>query len=157
MDRNRILCVKEDGMMDVYTQSLVPRYTRRPNCWTRARISVPAVDCPILCTMKEVGLAVWSMCSYAVATPAQQTPQTFWDVMVEWGYDWLWADLKLVGPSDWLAAAIAEGTCIGVTDGSYIRDLRKDICSAAFFFENADGTCKLVGSFAERSEVANAY
>ena len=144
-------------MMDVYTPSLVPGYTRRPNCWTRARIDVPYEDCPTLCTMKEAGLAVWSICSYMASAPVKCAPQSFWEVMVNWGYDWLWENLRVVGPSDWLATAIAEGTCIGVTDGSYMRDLRRDICSAAFFFESADGTCKLVGSFAERSEVANAY
>ena len=46
---------------------------------------------------------------------------------------------------------------MGVTDGSYMRELRKDICSAAFFFESADKSCKLIGAFAEPSAAANAY
>ncbi len=63
----------------------------------------------------------------------------------------------MVGPSDWLVTAIETGTCIGVTDGSYMQEMRQDVCAAAFFFENADRSCQLVGSFAERSEGANAY
>ncbi len=38
-----------------------------------------------------------------------------------------------------------------------MRELRKEYCSAAFFFESADKRHKLVGLFAERSGVANAY
>ena len=128
-------------MMDVYVPSLVLGYMRRPNCWTRARIDVPAENCHDLCTVKETGLAVWSIRSYTAPARTQRALQSFWEVMVEWGYDWLWTDLKVVGPSDWLATAIAEGNCIGVTDGSYMRELRKDICLAAFFFKSADGTC----------------
>ncbi len=44
-----------------------------------------------------------------------------------------------------------------MTAGSYMRELRKDICSAAFFFESSDRRHRAVGSFAERLEVANAY
>ena len=46
---------------------------------------------------------------------------------------------------------------MGVTDGSYMRELCKDICSAAFFFESTDKSCKLIGAFAEPSAAANAY
>ncbi len=53
--------------------------------------------------------------------------------------------------------AIAEGSCIGVMDRSYMRTLWEDICSVAFFFESLDRSCKLVGAFAESSIVANAY
>lgn len=143
--------------MDVYTPSLVRGYIRRPNCWTRAQSNVPREDCRVLCTVKEVGLAVWSVCSYANAAPVPSTPQSFWEVMQEWGYTWLWEELQLVGPTDWLASSIVEGQCMGVTDGSYMRELKKDMCSAAFFFESADWRFKLVGAFAEASNEANAY
>ena len=157
MDNNRVLRWREDGKMDVYTPSLVPRFSSRPNCWTRARIGMPREECATICSMKEVGLAVWSVCSSAELSQAPASPQTFLDVIREWGYEWLWTNLRLVGPLDWLATAIANGTCTGVTDGSYMRELRKDICSAAFFFESADRRYKLVGTFAEVSDDANAY
>ncbi len=63
----------------------------------------------------------------------------------------------MVGPTEWLADTIAEGSCIGAMDGSYIQTLQEDICSTAFFFESSDRSCKLVGAFAELSIVANAY
>ena len=143
--------------MDVYTPSLVPGFVSRPNCWTRSRIGITREECTTLCTTKEVGLAVRSICSFAPAAPTSEPPQSFLDVISGWGYDWLWDNLRLVGPTDWLAKAIKDGTCIRVTDGSYMRELRKDICSAAFFFESTDRECKLVGSFAEVADDANAY
>ena len=143
--------------MDIYTPSLVPGYANQPNCWTRARIGVRKEACRTLCTVKEAGLAVVSICSFAdVATPLP-LPTSFWDVIQEWGLDWLWENLRIVGPSDWLMTAIEQGTCIGVTDGSYMREMLRDVCSAAFFFENEDRSCQLVGSFAESSDAANAF
>jgi hypothetical protein len=144
--------------MNVYSPSLVRGFAHQPNCWTRLRIdNVLAEECNTLCTVKEVALAVWSICSFSQAALTLTSPTSFWQVMQEWGCGWLWDNLQLVGPTDWLAGVIATGSCIGVMDGSYMRDLHKDICSAAFFFESTDRSCKLVGSFAEPSDSANAY
>ena len=109
--------------------------------------------------MKEVGVAVLSMCSFGAWAPAPISPDNFWDVMNEWGYGWLWENIQLIGSTDWLASSIKDGSCagLGVADGSYMRDIHPSFCSAAFFFENGDRSCKLVGSFAETSLIANAY
>jgi hypothetical protein len=140
----RVLHLKGNGVMDVYTPSLVPGFETRPNCWMRSWTEVRVEDCRTVCTVKEINLAVWSICLYAMAAPTPPTPTDLWEVMQEWGCDWLWKDLQLVGPMEWLADAIAEGFCIGATDGSYMQTLREDICSMAFFFESSDRSCKLV-------------
>lgn len=44
-----------------------------------------------------------------------------------------------------------------VTDGSYIRELHPEICSAAFILECSAGTGRILGSFPELSKDANAY
>ena len=69
----------------------------------------------------------------------------------------MWNAIQLVGDMNWLAEAIEAGDCIAVTDGSFIREITTEVCSCAFFFENTDRTCKLVGAFPECSETANAY
>lgn len=143
--------------MDVYTQSLVPAFTRRPNCWTRSRIDAPATEAGVLCTVRDTGIAVRSICSYAPRAPAPPVPASFWDVLIQWDCLWMWEAVQLVGPTSWIAEAIATGTCIAVTDGSYQPKYRSDVCSAAFFFESTDRRYKLVGAFPERSETANAY
>ena len=152
----RLLHLKRNSM-DVYTQSLVPGFTRRPNCWTRSRIDVPVSDVGVLCTVRETALAVRSICSYAPRAPAALVPTSFWEVLIQWDCLWMWDSVQLVGPTNWIAEAIASGSCIAVTDGSYQPKYRSDICSAAFFFESSDRKYKLVGAFPERSETANAY
>ena len=56
-----------------------------------------------------------------------------------------------------MEAAIADGSLIAVTDGSYIKELYPDLCSAAYIIECRKGRGRIVGSFAERTDTANAY
>jgi len=88
--------------------------------------------------------------------PAPQ-PNTIQDVLLDWGHTWLWDSLVLIGDDDWLVEAIAEGTCMAVTDGSYIKELYPNMCSAAFILECRQGRGRIFGSFAEQSSVACAY
>jgi len=120
-------------------------------------MDIPVEDNGIICTVKDAGLAVKSICSYAPLAPLPTLPATFWDVLVGWECTWMWDSLQLVGDMNWIAESISANECIAVTDGSFIREVRTDVCSAAFFFESADKNCKLVGAFPERSETANAY
>ena len=79
------------------------------------------------------------------------------DVLIEWGCTWMWDSLRLVGDETWIEEAIADNSCTAVTDGSYIKELHPNICSAAFMFECSKGRGKLVGSFPEQTMSANAY
>ncbi len=39
----------------------------------------------------------------------------------------------------------------------FMREVTTSVCSTAFFFENTNRSCKVVGAFPEHSETANAY
>ena len=94
----------------------------------------------------------------SAAPPLPKTmPTTLLDVLVEWGSTWMWKALHLVGNDDWLEEAIAAGTCIAVTDGSYIKEHFPNLCSAAFVLECTEGRGRIIGSFPEQSEAACAY
>jgi hypothetical protein len=84
-------------------------------------------------------------------------PESFLDVLREWGSIWMWDSLRLVGDDNWLLDAIRGGTCVAVTDGSYIRELYPDMCSCAFILEYSQGRGRIFGSFAENSSRACAY
>jgi hypothetical protein len=58
----------------------------------------------------------------SVASPPDtvEMPDTLLEVLREWGNTWIWKSLRLVGDDGWLLDAIRAGTCIAVTDGSYI-------------------------------------
>lgn len=51
----------------------------------------------------------------------------------------MWDNLQWVGDDDWLATAISKGTCIAVTDGSYMKNLFPNIQSAAVVLECTRG------------------
>jgi hypothetical protein len=86
-----------------------------------------------------------------------QTPRTFLEVLHSWGNTWLWANLSISGGADWIQDAVSEGTLVAVTDGSYIRELCPNLCSAAFVLECTKGQGRMIGSFSESLTVANAY
>ena len=65
--------------------------------------------------------------------------------------------IVLVGKDDWIEKAIFNRSCVAVTDGSYMRELYPNVCSAAFIFECTDGTGRLIGSFPEKTVSENAY
>jgi hypothetical protein len=82
-------------------------------------------------------------------------PESFLDVLREWGNTWIWDSLRLIGDDNWLLEAIREGTCIAVTDGSYIREMFPEVC--AFVLECSKGRGRIFGSFPEQSKRACAY
>jgi hypothetical protein len=79
------------------------------------------------------------------------------DVLQSWGNTWLWENISMAGGYDWLLEAITDGSLLAVTDGSYIRELYPNLCSAAFVLECKKGQGCLIGSFLESLRVANTY
>jgi hypothetical protein len=69
----------------------------------------------------------------------------------------MWDNLQWVGDDEWLARAITEGTCIAVTDGSYMRDLYATSNLAAVLTECTKGRGRLWCSFLEASRAACSY
>ena len=69
----------------------------------------------------------------------------------------MWKSLRLIGDDNWLEESIAAGTLVTVTDGSYIRKLYPNLCSAAFTVECSEKRGLVVGSFPETSSAASAY
>ena len=79
------------------------------------------------------------------------------EVLESWQSTWIWKSLRLVGNDGWLKREIERGTLFALTDGSYMRELLPNLCSAAFVLECSKGSGRIVGSFVEASRGANAY
>ena len=155
-ESNKVYHLK--GMvMDVYGLSLVRNYANRPNCWTRSRINIPLNDHGEICSMKDVALAVKSIISHSPRPPTQATQSTFWEVIRGWGNTWMWDSLAIAGDLDWIAASIADNSCVAITDGSYMKELYSYLNSAAFVLEYAKGRGRLMGSFVEKTPNAGSY
>ncbi len=108
-------------------------------------------------TVEEVMPGVWKVCSVATHTIRPEPPCNFINVLKGWRHAWIWDDLKVTGGTDWIAQAIAEGTLVAVTDGSYIWEHHPKLCAAAFVLECTRNRGRMVGSFPEASKAANAF
>ena len=99
----------------------------------------------------------WRLLSTTPTAADAQTPTTFLEVLKLWGNTWLWENMTLSGGTEWIHHSIKDGSLVAVTDGLYIRKLYPNLCSAAFVLECAKGSGRIVESFSERLDVANAY
>jgi hypothetical protein len=95
--------------------------------------------------------------SVAAPPDPEMMPDSFLDVLREWGHTWMWDSLKLIGDDNWLLDAIRDGNCVAATDGLYIREMHLDLCSCSFVLECSQGRCRIFGSFPEQSKRACAY
>ncbi len=93
----------------------------------------------IICTVEPThtgqGNGGWRLISLAKEATPTTTPKTFMDTLYSWGNTWLWYNISMAGGHDWLHEAIKDESLLAVTDGSYIRKLYPNLCSAAFVLE----------------------
>jgi hypothetical protein len=99
----------------------------------------------------------WRLLSTTPTAEPGKKPTSFLVVLELWGNTWLWDNMSVTGGTEWVHHSIANGSLVAVTDGSYIRELYSNLCSAAFVIECSKGRGQIVGSFSERLDVANAY
>jgi hypothetical protein len=59
----------------------------------------------------------------------------------------MWDNIQWEGDDNWMADSIREGTCIAVTNGSYMKELYTDILLAAFVIECSRRRGRIWGSF----------
>jgi hypothetical protein len=81
----------------------------------------------------------------------------------------MWKNLQVTGAAgiginmrvttgfDWIREAISRGSLTAVSDGSYIRQLHPELCSAAMIMECQTTRNRIVVSFSEQCKQANAY
>ncbi len=50
---------------------------------------------------------------------------------------WMWEDLELTGSFEFLVEAIIDVSLVCVADGSFLKEMYPDICSAAFIIWSA--------------------
>ena len=128
-----------------------------PNRWSGSRIDQTRENIEEFCTVRDVAPAVLAISSFSAPMTQPRPPTESMDVLIEWGCTWMWDSLRLVGNEKWIEQAIADESCMSVTDGLHRRELYPDICSVAFMFEYSKSRAELVGSFPEKTVSANVY
>jgi hypothetical protein len=110
--------------------------------------------CSVKSTLEGEHFRLTSIAPIVIPNPV---PTSFMEVLTLWGNTWLWEHVSMTGGVSWLEESIADSTLVVVTDGSYIRELFPNICSATFILKCSKGRGRIFGAFTEASRVANAY
>ena len=155
METNRLMRHK-GHMMDIYERPQVRGY-RGPNKFIRSQMDQTLTDEGDYCTVEETVPGVWRVKTKGAVEPEKEALVDFLDVLREWGCEWMWENIKVVGGTDWIGEEIEDRSLVAVTDRSFVRELYLDICLAYFVMECKKGRGRLIGSFAEKSILSNVY
>ena len=109
------------------------------------------------CSVRRLRRGGVRIISEVTTTVVPDSPEDIIDVLRSWGHTWMWECLKLFGGTEWLLSSIASGTCVAVTDGSYMRDIFPNLGSAAFVLECTTGQGRIIGAFSEQACDASAF
>jgi hypothetical protein len=107
--------------MDVYASPSGAGNARQSNWWTCIETDQPRQDMASICMVRDIPGNEKAIISYVDGPQLAPTPSNFWDVLCKWQRTWMWNNLQWVEDNDWIAMAIAKGTCMALTDGSYIE------------------------------------
>jgi hypothetical protein len=156
LERSKLYHCKGE-LVDIYEPSQFEGTRTRANRYSRTRHDQAGGPQGGPCTVEEAGLGIYKIISYTDMPPQITQPETFMDVLREWGCTWMWEDMQLTGDDGWLEEAIRDNSLVAVTDGSYMRDKYPNMNSCAFILECTKGRGRLTGSFLEQTTAACSY
>jgi hypothetical protein len=115
--------------MDVFGLTEIGRY------WRLVEEEADLVEGGVPCTVQERAGGKMLIVNSADPVVVKELPETIQEVLEEWGNGWMWKSLRMTGTDDWLVEAVRTGSLRAVTDGSYIKEMHPELCSAAFTLE----------------------
>jgi hypothetical protein len=144
--------LRADGKTeDVFVTHKKPNRFHHLHCQPRSNLNT-------VCSVEPtLGGESWHLTSSKPRAKQDQKPTSFLDILRSWGNTWLWEHLQVSGGLTWIHKSITDGSLVAITDGSYIREIYPNLCSAAFVMECSKGRGRIVVSFSETLSVANAY
>jgi hypothetical protein len=132
-------------------------------CWAETNFfqyshSQPCRKHNILCSLQPTLEGEhWQLLSSVPSIRPISAPSMFLEVLQSWGITWLREHMSVSGGMAWVDKSILEGTLVTVTDGSYIRELFPNLCSAVIVLKCSKGQGRSVGLFFKALIVANVY
>ena len=88
MENGRVLHLLGDKM-DIYTPENLVGTRRMANRWIRSRMGQPAEDCGKVCTVRDAGVAVKAVTSFADPPESKVMTNGPMEVLKEWGCCWM--------------------------------------------------------------------
>ena len=86
-----------------------------------------------------------------------QQSYDFWTVLRAFGNQSLWRNFDCDGDSKWITDGLVDGTLVAVHDGSYMKEVNPQVCSAAFMIRCSNTGLRAKGTVEEWSESADNY
>uniref|UniRef100_A0A7S2PU42 Uncharacterized protein n=2 Tax=Skeletonema marinoi TaxID=267567 RepID=A0A7S2PU42_9STRA len=140
--------------MDEYPRAM---NNTNPGRYTKYGSNRARIPCNVACTVEEMAPAIYRVVNHASIPGPSLPPSTLWEVLEQWGSMWMWDDLELTGSFEILLAAIIDGSLTCVSDGSYIKEMYPDICSAASILECSRGRGRIIGKFSEKTSLCISW
>jgi hypothetical protein len=106
--------------VDVYEPSGLPGACTRANRYSCTQHDQCVTPRGGPCTVEAAGLGIYKIILYTTRPPQIKHPETFLEVLDEWGCTWMWQDMRLTGDDGWLEDAVHKNTLVAVMDGSYM-------------------------------------
>ena len=139
-----------------YRRSTTGRSTRQASYSSQEGPTPDTSNLP-LCSVSQLTGGRISVQSHTTGAPPTRTHTHFTEVLKSWPHAQLWSNLKYTGDGSWIYHAIQAGTLICVSDGSFVRELHPQVCSAAIIIESATKGDRLSLSFTNSTRTANAF
>ena len=147
-----------DDQVEIYERSDEEIGAGRPFRLIRREEPRPPQGCPVTVDVLDDGSLQTRCLGTALHSPhLTPLPGTFSELLESWGGEWMWSGLTMPDDPTWIAQALANGTLICVTDGSYDRRKAKDLSGAGYVLYCTATRNKLRGSLVEHSEDASSY
>jgi hypothetical protein len=128
-----VILLQKDGQ-ELYRRQGISRRARTTPYTREGMTSTDTSTLPLCSTRLHLDNKL-TVLSHTPPPPPSSSYQHFHDLLLSWTNRHWWEDLKYTGDGTWLYYTIKNGTLTCVSDGSYIRELHPQVCSAAIEVE----------------------
>ena len=160
-ERSVLACKRERGTRghwyDVYTIDITIPRTRHGSqfVWSwSARTGPTQTSYASIQRIDQMRITLHSIATMPVTVPIETD---FWTVLRSFENQSLWKNFVCDGDGSWIHQGMRQGTLTIVHDGSYMKELDKNVCSAGFMIFCSRTKCQAKGAVAEWSENADNY
>ena len=142
---------------DVYTIDPSTPYTRHGSqfVWSWTSWTSPTqTSYASIRRIDQMRITLHSTATMPISVP---TETDFWTVLHSFENQSLWENFVCDGDGSWIHQCMQRGSLTIVHDGSYMKDLDKNVCSAGFMIFCSHTKCQAKGAVAEWFENTDNY
>ena len=159
-DSDELYFVHSDGPVECYDlfcrePGIYPTRYGSKYRWIETKEGVPPSG--IYASVRELSdntVTLHSSCPIYTPIPVATD---FWEVLHSFENQSLWRYFHCDGDGKWIHNGLLLGTLVIVHDGSYMKEVAQDVCSAGFMIYCTHTRCRAKGTVVEKSDSADNY